>query len=609
MSAIIAFLLLGQQPFLTQPEPFLAHARSVVGSGVESKVLEIFQKKEDAEYLFEMARDRGGLRSIGVSVIPAPPGWEDTAPYWAIFHARQDIESYHDPVYPILRTDRGMMLGKELPEWAGIETRISNMISDVRLYPLQNKAQIRNWTTLDGKKTTRAPIFRLNDFYLLTGGRIGSTDSQIVIADKTVPKPKEGDIVRAGSLLIPWTRQPGTQLYFAYEGTVNTSGEDKINERQVYLTAWWTPSIGRLPHVSTIQITGPKDFVLKGEGSEIKPNGDPIGLTEKLGSDVQTVAFRCNIPISYPKVIGGKYTLAAQATVGGRDFRSYQLGTAETQRGQREVQMIANAVQFYEKALGPFPFDHYYCFDAIGYYGIESYSHTLLAKGITLQFLPHEVGHTYFGGLVPSAYTRDSWNESLTQYIDSIVYQNNSDRTLEAGLRTLGLDVPLTNMPVAHANESAGYYRGAYVMRMLEDEIGRDKVLSGLRALINDRVGKATTWLDLLPYFEQASGQKLDWFWRQWISNSHFPTLRIVSVDPVQIERRWRTRVTVAQSGTADPFRLKFLIRVRRGPLVADKVVSMRAPGEVFAFDTDFQPMSAELDIFPRTLATVRKGR
>jgi aminopeptidase N len=125
--------------------------------------------------------------------------------------------------------------------------------------------------------------------------------------------------------------------------------------------------------------------------------------------------------------------------------------------------------------------------------------------------------------------------------------------------------------------------------------------------MIKDRVGKDTTWPDLLGYFEDVSGQKLDWFWNQWVSNSTFPTLTVDDAEPIQIERSWRTRVTVKQSGTKNLFRMRYRVNVRRGPQLASKVVTTKAPSETFTVESDFQPTSVDVEIFPFTLARVVK--
>jgi hypothetical protein len=601
----LAALVVLQTPFITRPQQFLEYSQGLVGGGVEARVSELFQNKDDSAYLFKMARGRGGLRAVKVAMIPAPPGWEDTAPYWMVFSARQDIQEEHDAVHMVLRTSNGFRIGREIPEWSGIESRIADVKSDVKLVPSESRAHIHSIITFDGAKTTRAPIMRLGLPYRLRSAQIGGAKADVVNADETLPAPKEGDVVKAGGLLVPWTAKPEKTLHFEYDGVVNSPNEDKINDKQVYLTAWWTPSTGRLPHTTSTRIRGPKSWVLKSEGPEVDPNSIGFPSQEPLRPDEQLVAFKNHVPITFPKVIGGAYKVVAELKANGRTYRSYQLEPVDAQRGQKEAAMIKDAVDFFEKTLGPFPYDHYYSFDAVGYYGIESYSHTLLEKGITLRFIPHEIAHTYFGGLVPSAYVRDTWNEGVTQYIDSVVYQNNVDRSLESGLRTISLDLPLTKMTVAHDNGSATYYRGAYVMKMLEDEIGRTSVLVALRSIIRERVGKDTTWLDLLPYFERSSGQKLEWFWNQWIANSKFPMLSVYDAEPIKVEKRWHTRVTVNQSGTGVPYRLRYRVIVRRGPLMAAKVVTTRAPGETFTLESDFEPTSAEVEAFPFTLARV----
>lgn len=600
---LLAAVLIAQSPYLVKPDQFLTVLRSTVGSGVTARVEELFQRKEDAAYLFEMAARQGGLRGIKVAVIPAPPGWEDTAPFWAVFHTSQEIEQDHDPVYPMLRTNNGIKLGKELPEWAGHETRISNILADARLYPRDNKINVKTTVELDGKKTTRAVIFRLNDDYDLVDADAGNQHMEVVDGNGEIPKPKEGDVVRAGGLLIPWTAKAPKRMTFSYGAVLKKEEGDKVNDRVAYVTAWWTPSIGRLPHTSTVRVTGPKAWVLKSEGGQIDSQQDGMGPVPNGGADMQTLSFRCNVPISFPKVVGGLYTLAAEGTANGKQLRSYKLEPVDKGQAAQDVQKMAEAIQFYEKNLGPFPFDHYWCFDSVGFYGIESYSHTLLQKGNTLRFVAHEMGHTYFGGLVPSTYIHDTWNEGMTQYIDSIVFQNNSDQTLQAGLRGVNLNLPLTQMNIAWANGSASYWRGAYVMKMLEAEIGQDKVLEALRAIIKDRVGKDTAWPDLLPYFEMASGQKLGWYWKQWVSNAQFPTLKVLDTRPVQIEKKWRTQVTVKQSGTPEPFRLKFLLRVRRGGQTAQQLVTLTAPQGSFMIDSPFQPTSTEIDVLPYALA------
>lgn len=588
---MIVFALLAAS-FQTRSEAqtLLDNLRLALAGGTRAKVEQFFVRPEDARGLWEMAEDRGGLRNLRLAVIPAPPGWTEAGPYWAIFHARQDIESYTDKVFALALTADGAKLGKERKVWIAKSARIAHQKLDVRLTPEANRADIKATTRISRLAGEASILFGLGDPYTVTLAKAGDSPLPIVqVTDKVVPAPKAGELVRAGSLMVVWGPPPGTETYaFEYSGVVNSPNEDKITPSVAYLTSWWAPTIAQWPFTTETTIQAPADWVVRSEGV-------PIGPT----------SYRCDVPISFPKVIGGKYRLAAERTDRGKTFRAWHLGTVDKARGERDVQIMADACKFFEDRLGPFPFPGYECFDADTYYGIESYSYTLLNYRYTTRFVSHEMGHTYFGGLVPCAYIDDTFNESLTQYVDSVLRSNNADRTLETGLRSINVPVSLSQMNIAHANNNATYMRGAYVMRMLENEIGLEAVLAGLKAMVADRVGKPTVWADLRAYFEKASGKNLDWFWSQWIDGATFPTLEVGAVEVIPRGDRSTAVVTVRQKGT-DGYRLRFKVRVT-GPTgqVAEKVVVLGSAYQEFQIDAEFRPVEVSIDVFGYCLAAV----
>src|SRR5262249_43306873 len=158
--------------------------------------------------------------------------------------------------------------------------------------------------------------------------------------------------------------------------------------------------------------------------------------------------YKCSVPIAYPKVCAGKYVLALEGKQNGHALRSYQFAPVDLKRATDDVGWMKKAIAFYEANLGPFPFKTYECFDGKKYYGIESYSYTILAPSITTWAVSHEMGHTYFGGVVPCAYVKDSWNEGLTQYVDDVLLHHNPEVEQNA-FSGININVPLTEMPVA----------------------------------------------------------------------------------------------------------------------------------------------------------------
>jgi hypothetical protein len=610
MQLLTAVLLYGLA-LPAPPQLSVQSLRDAVGSGNRQRVEALFARREDAGYLFEMAERRGGLRSLKASMIPAPPGWRDDGPYWVVFSARQDIEQDHDPVHAVIQTENGLRVGPEIPEWRTQSARIRHVRADVDLMPSAGRVAVSSLAELAPTGLPGAPVFRLNANFDIELAFVDGTAREVVVASgDAVPSPEEGSVLRAGSLVIPWTSKPVQSMKLSYGAALRSDDEDKISSNAAYLTAWWTPSIGRLPHTSSVRVIAPSDWHVVSEGLPVSQEEAGFeSIAVKGGTAVKI--FKCDLPISYPKVVAGKYALAAEAKdANGRLFQAFHLEPVEPERGKRDVALMMEAVAFFEKKLAPFPFPGYACYDADTYYGIESYSYTLLNRRITTTFVTHEVGHTYFGGMAPSAYTRDTWNEGMTQYIDSVVFRNNQDGTLQNGLRTMSVKVPLSQMSVAHAYGSATYFRGAYVMKMLEAEIGQDNVLKGLSALVRGRRGKETIWADLRRYFEDASGKKLDWFWSQWIDRAEYPAVEIVDAEAIYREGKYSTYVTVQQKGTYAPFRLRFKVHVRSASgVLAEREVLLLGNRESFRLDTDAKPSEAALDVFPLALASAGPAR
>jgi hypothetical protein len=570
------------------PIALLSDLKASLANNSSIKVISSFESPFGARYLFAMAQNRGGLPKIKIAIIPAPPGWPPG--YWAIFHTVQTIEEDHDPVYRVDKMGAGdWKVGPELPEDDTAGWRIASQSYEAKLFPSSSHVEIRVQLLLKRGESKAVP-FRLNDNYKSKGA--------VVATDLEIPTPKEGSIVRAGSLLIPWTRHLPSELNFAYSGTLPTSHEDEINRQDAYLTAWWLPSLGRLPFTVSATIQAPLRWKVRAEGVQES--------FRKVGKE-QIVKFDCNLPISYPKIIGGDYRKVATTLSSGDRYSIYQLEPIDRVRAVSDLKNMVEAASFYRKNLGRLPFGGYECYDSVRYYGIESYSHTLLQRGVT-HFISHEMGHSYFGGLAPCPYVDDSWCEGVTEYVDSVLLLHDADQSLENGLKTVDVDVPLTQMPIPWNLGDASYWRGCYVMKMLEAEIGADKVLAALRAIASDRIGKDTRWADLRSYFERSSATNLDWFWNQWIENSTFPTLLYTTVSAPLSSGKWDVSLKVVQQRVPHPFRLRFGVKIAG---VADQrvhpVVLSDWDKEVH-FITERKPNHIELLVFPYTLARLERS-
>jgi hypothetical protein len=600
MSALSTLVLLLASPQLSWDQ-LSAQMSEAIGSGNVGKVEALFVRKEDAAPLIKVAQNRGGFRNLKkfIAVIEGPQKSE----YVAVFSARQDIEDHHDIVYSVATGPDGLHLGKDIPEWARQPRRIAHAQIDAQLFPEKSAVTVTAVLDMEAWEGSGDSLsFRLNLPYELSSVKADGKTVEIARPDGSGNGVvRRGQVMKSGGVIFANGLAGTKRFEFTYSGVITSPNEDKIDSRVAYITAKWVPSINRLPHTTSTRVTGPRDWVLVSEGrpsSEEQEGFAPVSLP----AERRSVVFRCNLPISFPKIIAGAYKIAHEATDQGRTFRSYQLDPIDPERGKRDVGLMIESMKFFEKNLGPYPFPGYACFDADSYYGIESYSHTLLQRGITTRFVTHELGHTWFGGIVPNTYTRDTWNESFTQYVDSVLFAGNKDGTLQTGLRNMSVKVPLSQMDVAHDFGSATYFRGAYTLRMLENEIGLPNMIAAMKAIVADRIGKETVWADLRPYFERQAKQDLKWFWDQWIDRADFPSLEIKSTRLVQREGKWSTFVTVAQTGEKI-MRLRFKINVRRYDQTWTSEVVLKGNQDTFRIDTDVAPTEASLDVFGYTLA------
>jgi hypothetical protein len=169
----------------------------------------------------------------------------------------------------------------------------------------------------------------------------------------------------------------------------------------------------------------------------------------------------------------------------------------------------------------------------------------------------------------------------------------------------LMIHVTLPNTPVVHAdfdesgqtgpNNQLVYQKGAWTLHMLRGQIGTDAFWRGIRLYYQAHMNGLASGADLEAAMEQASGQDLAWFFRQWLTRPGEP----------QIEGSWRydaaakkVVATIRQTQTMDPFRFSLDIGVVSSPGAAPRVQPFQITGRetTIAIAADTEPASVVLD-------------
>jgi aminopeptidase N len=135
------------------------------------------------------------------------------------------------------------------------------------------------------------------------------------------------------------------------------------------------------------------------------------------------------------------------------------------------------------------------------------------------------------------------------------------------------------------------YQKGSWVLHMLRREVGDETFWAGIRAYYDRfRDGNALT-SDLRTAMEEASGERLDWFFDQWVHRPGQPELTgswayTTGRLSVRLEQRQQT-----------PFRVTVPLRAQMadGETVDFVLELSQSTGEV-AIDLPAAPVSVTLD-------------
>lgn len=155
------------------------------------------------------------------------------------------------------------------------------------------------------------------------------------------------------------------------------------------------------------------------------------------------------------------------------------------------------------------------------------------------KFLAHELAHIWWGNLVrPADLTGSGWlTEGMAEYAVALSLGHRYGAEIEqrafqdlraAYIDMADKDVPLVKQaPYDPVYRDSSYSKGAWIHRMLEGLLGRERYLSALKAFLQTHRGRAISPKDYQRALEQAYGKSLGWFFQQWIHRVTLPVYRV----------------------------------------------------------------------------------
>ncbi len=419
------------------------------------------------------------------------------------------------------------------------------------------------------------------------------------------------------AVVLPAPCKPGDHLHlhFSYEGSVLSEAGNGL----LYVGAHgiWYPNRGLTPSDYDLHFTYPQPWTLVATGKK---------LSETQNGNLRTGHWASERPYTVAGFNLGEY-VEARETAGTVEVAAYATRSVEkdfptatqtevlqkprnpwraptlsevttpisidpSKTTRQVAQEAAEAIHFYSKLLGPYPFSSLKLAqfpgpESQGWPGlIYLSSYTFLTPDQRQRLgmsdfvqaffgklmLRHEVAHMWWGHEVFWESYRDQWlSEALANYSALLITEQNEPEKfrvlmegyrsqlmskregrdlLEAGPVTLGVRLDSAKFPDAY--EAIAYGRGTWLIHMLrcmlEDETrtakGRSKVsgddlfIHVLRTLLERYRDTGMSTDDLRRAFEEVwpdslrfEGHKsLDWFFDGWVNGTAVPALEVSGV-------------------------------------------------------------------------------
>jgi tetratricopeptide (TPR) repeat protein len=243
--------------------------------------------------------------------------------------------------------------------------------------------------------------------------------------------------------------------------------------------------------------------------------------------------------------------------------------------------------------------------------GLIFLSPNAIGKQVNTRLLANHIARQWLGGLISPASRNHAWLvNGGARYAELLYLEHlNGAGALETEVRDTFIEaLTLDNVPVVQSARLEDYSpefwaatagKGASVLHMLRSVMGDDKFGQALKQFVNNYAGKSVTTDDFRKTVETVSGQKLDYFFLQWIESSGAPEFKL-DYTVFRTSKGFRVMGKISQD--LDTFRMPVEMRIETEGNPEEKRVEVAGTSSEFVVETFGKPKKITLDPSNRVL-------
>jgi tetratricopeptide (TPR) repeat protein len=418
------------------------------------------------------------------------------------------------------------------------------------------------------------------------------------------------------------TKGASTSLTFDYEGTLENADDSPVQGLKLayvgpdtsYLlySGLWFPVAGYGVNrfTATIAVTVPAHMIAIGSG---KPSSAAAAAAKKTEvANMKTYTFSWTKP-SFPGTIIAGIFQEKKTDEAGIDLHVFFKPT-HAELADEYASTAVKEFTFYITQYGTPPSPRLQIVEIPDDTVPSAYAPEIAAiasraisEKVQYRLLANTIAHQWWGDSVSPASKNDWWlsdgfaRYSEARYVESAAGQAAlEDAVKDMSVGALAYDsVPLSSADkldyFSPEFQSLVTDKGAMILHMLRYVLGETKYLKVMRDFATQYAGKSATTDDFRKLVEKVYGEKLTWFFSQWMDSTSAPEFK-TKYTVYRLGNNKGFRIVGAINQDLDLFRMPVILRIDTDGRTEEKHVEVVGTDSPFSVETFGRPRRISVD-------------
>jgi hypothetical protein len=497
-----------------------------------------------------------------------------------------------------------------------IHLRVDDYQIDADLNPHSHVLKARAKVSFTALDDLSVAVFELNNALRLT--KVTDANNKLLSAervtqDSTIRIPLASGLAKDGK----------ATLTFEYEGTLNSADDSpvpglklaSIDDDTTYLlyAGRWFPvsNYGINRFTATINVTVPAHMVVIGSGKVTVTEGAP-GKKNPAGLPIKTYSYSWTKP-SFPGTIIAGVFQETKSDDAGVDLHVF-FKPVHQKFAQEYANTGLKEFTYYVSTFGPLPTPTLRIVEipddtipTAWAPEIAAIAHRAVTEKINYRLLANTIAHQWWGASVSPA-SRDDWwlVDGFSRYSEAMyVEQAAGVSGMEEAVKDMSVGaLSYDTVPLASASKLDVFSpefqtlvtdKGAMILHMLRWVVGDAKFYPLMRGFFTQYAGKSASISDFEDLAEKGYGDKLTWFFTQWLNSTGAPEFR-TKYTVYRLGSNKGFRVVGEISQDLDLFRMPVDLKIDTDGKTEDKRIDVVGTNSPFSIETFGKPRRIVVD-------------